>query len=204
MRQLFSWASLSSFSGRLRAFCIHDLTQNSFFSPKQDKGTFSHFHLLQYGSKVLPPQKKGKFPATEIAFTFMRYRRYINICGSWKKLARNVQKLKADRPHLRKYPHTPTDYRHTDKHLGLVMAPIALNCTRQSRDGRTDGRTDRWTDGRYQVHYLPRFAVDKNLALLELTKQCWRGQEDTSTQGCIVRWNMKVKHARVWYCYYSD
>ncbi len=29
--------------------------------------------------------------------------------------------------------HTPTDYRHTDKHLKLVMAPIALNCTRQSR-----------------------------------------------------------------------
>ncbi len=27
--------------------------------------------------------------------------------------------------------------------------------------GRTDGQTDRRTDGRYQVHYLPRFAVDK-------------------------------------------
>ncbi len=28
--------------------------------------------------------------------------------------------------------HTPTDYRHTDKHLRLVMAFIALYCTRQS------------------------------------------------------------------------
>ena len=27
----------------------------------------------------------------------------------------------------------------------------------------TDRRTDRRTDGRYQVHYLPRFAVDKNI-----------------------------------------
>ena len=32
-------------------------------------------------------------------------------------------------------------------------------------DGRTDGWTDRRTDGRYQVHYLPRFAVDKYDAL---------------------------------------
>ena len=39
--------------------------------------------------------------------------------------------LKADRPHPRNYPHTPTDYRHTDNHLRLVM------------------------EGRYQVHYLP-------------------------------------------------
>ncbi len=33
-------------------------------------------------------------------------------------------KLKADRPHPRHYPHTPTNYRHTDKHLRLVMALI--------------------------------------------------------------------------------
>ncbi len=26
--------------------------------------------------------------------------------------------------------------------------------------GQTDKQTDRRTDGRYQVHYLPRFAVD--------------------------------------------
>ena len=30
---------------------------------------------------------------------------------------------------------------------------------RVSADGRTDGQTD----GRYQVHYLPRFAVDNNI-----------------------------------------
>ncbi len=41
--------------------------------------------------------------------------------------------LKADRWHLRNYPHTPTDSRHPDKHLRLVMAPNALNCTRKSR-----------------------------------------------------------------------
>ena len=72
--------------------------------------------------------------------------------------------LKADRPHPRNYPHTPTDYRHTDKHLRLVMAPIALNFS--FHDRWTDGRTDRQTDGRYQVHYLRTtrcFAVDKNV-----------------------------------------
>ncbi len=55
------------------------------------------------------------------------------------------EKLKADRPHPHNYPPTPTDYRHTDKHLRLVMPLIALYCTRQSRvstDRRTDGRTD--------------------------------------------------------------
>ena len=70
---------------------------------------------------------------------------------------RFFNKLKAGRPHPRKYPHTPTGYSHTDKHLRLVMTPIALNCTRQSRVS-ADGRTD----GRYQIHYLPRFAVDNN------------------------------------------
>ncbi len=40
-------------------------------------------------------------------------------------------KLKADWSHQRDYQHTPTDYRHTDKHLWLVMTLIALCCTRQ-------------------------------------------------------------------------
>ena len=31
-----------------------------------------------------------------------------------------IYKLKADRPHPRNYPHTPTDHRHTDKHFRLV------------------------------------------------------------------------------------
>ena len=68
------------------------------------------------------------------------------------------QKLKADQPHPRDYPYTPTDYRHTDKHLRLVMTLIALCCTRQSRAPSresTDKQTDGQTDGRYQVHYLP-------------------------------------------------
>ncbi len=45
-------------------------------------------------------------------------------------------KLKADRPH----PHTDTHtaYRHTDKHLRLVMTCIALCCTRQSRAPNID------------------------------------------------------------------
>ncbi len=84
---------------------------------------------------------------------------YSMVDGVVQVISEKKRLLKADWPHLRNYPPTPTDYRHTDKHLRLVMAPIALNCTRQSRDRRTDGQTD----GRYQVHYLPRFAVDKNM-----------------------------------------
>ena len=34
--------------------------------------------------------------------------------------------LKADWPHPRNYPHKPTDNRHTDKHLRLVMVLIVL------------------------------------------------------------------------------
>ncbi len=64
----------------------------------------------------------------------------------WEKMnSHSPWKLKADRPHPHNYPPTPTDYRHTDKHLRLR--------------GRTYGRTD----GCYQVHYLPGFAVDKNI-----------------------------------------
>ncbi len=43
------------------------------------------------------------------------------------------KQLNADRPHPRYYPYMPSDYRHTDKHLRLVMTPNALWCTRQSR-----------------------------------------------------------------------
>ncbi len=42
---------------------------------------------------------------------------------------------KADRPHPRNYP---TDYRHTDKYLRLVMPLITLYCTRQSRAPNND------------------------------------------------------------------
>ncbi len=57
----------------------------------------------------------------------------------------------------------PTDYRHTDDHLTLVRAPFALWRTRQSRAPKqTNTQTYTRMDGRYQVHYLPRFAVDKN------------------------------------------
>ena len=56
--------------------------------------------------------------------------------------------LKADRPHPRDYPQTPTDYRHTDNHLRLV-----IDQTVQTGEHRQ--HIDRRTDGLYQVHYLP-------------------------------------------------
>ncbi len=37
----------------------------------------------------------------------------------------------------------------------------------------TDGWTDRRTDGRYQVHYLPRFAVNKNFWLWSRVKSIY-------------------------------
>ncbi len=66
--------------------------------------------------------------------------------------------LKADRPHPHDYPPTPSDYRYTDKHLRRVN----ISAVRVHTNGQTDRQTDgRRADGRYQVHYLPRFAVDK-------------------------------------------
>ncbi len=56
----------------------------------------------------------------------------------WGKLIHVPPKLKVDRPHPCDYPHTSTDYRHTDKHLGLVMTLIAFCCTRQSRAPNID------------------------------------------------------------------
>ena len=55
-------------------------------------------------------------------------------------------RLKADQPHSRNYPHMPTDYRHTDNPLRLV-----IGFSQESAHRRTNGRMD----GRYQVLYLP-------------------------------------------------
>ncbi len=61
--------------------------------------------------------------------------------------------LKADRPHPRDYStHRQTPWTDND----------SSSAVRVVTDGQTDGQTDGRTDGRYQVHYLPRFAVDKN------------------------------------------
>ena len=74
--------------------------------------------------------------------------------------------LKADQSHPRNYPHTTTDYRHTDEHLRLhvmrlVMSHISLCCsagrvqTNTQTNGRTDGRT-------LPILLSSLFAVDKN------------------------------------------
>ncbi len=48
------------------------------------------------------------------------------------------------------YPNMP-DYRHTDKHARLEMTLKVCSAMRVETHGQTDRRTDR----RYQVHYLP-------------------------------------------------
>ncbi len=57
-------------------------------------------------------------------------------CSKWHDSSSTphwlISKLKADRPLQRDYPHLPTDYRHTDKPLRLVMILIAPCCIRQS------------------------------------------------------------------------
>ena len=72
-------------------------------------------------------------------------------------------KLKADRPHLRDYPPTPTDYRHKDKHLRLVMILIGLCCKDEGRRStgsavraQTNGRMDRRTDATNSIISLLR------------------------------------------------
>ena len=60
------------------------------------------------------------------------------MCSSNNVENNYIKKLKADRPHPRNFPHMPTGYRPTDKHLRLVMTPIALYCTRQSRAPNID------------------------------------------------------------------
>ncbi len=89
----------------------------------------------------------------------------IDRCKIKSPSMQNIKELKADWPHPRNYPPTPTDYRHTDNHLRLVMVVVALCCTRQSRVRVvTDGRTD----GRNQVHYLPASRSIKILLFLIL------------------------------------
>ena len=69
-------------------------------------------------------------------------------------------KLKADRPHPRDYStHKQTPW--TDNDSSLLFAALGKVVT----EGQTDGRTGGWTEGCYQVHYLPpaslSYAVDK-------------------------------------------
>ncbi len=55
-----------------------------------------------------------------------------------RMLSIGCSQLKAVRPHTRNYPHTPTDYRHTDiLHFKLVMTLNALYCTWTHLDWRT-------------------------------------------------------------------
>ncbi len=75
----------------------------------------------------------------------------------------------------------PTDYRHTDRHLRLVMTHLfgletrgnyslphsaKLIPYRESTNKWTDGWMDRQRDGCFQVYYVPAllsYAVDKNV-----------------------------------------
>ena len=82
---------------------------------------------------------------------------------------KSMKKLKADRPHPRNYPQTPTDYKHTDNHLRLVMVVLVLYCTRQSRaltNTQTNKHTGRQTDGwTLSCTLSPCFAVDNDVFL---------------------------------------
>ncbi len=63
--------------------------------------------------------------------------------------------LKADRPLPLNYPHTPTDYRHTDKHLRLVMTLLRWLLHSAGEVGQTDKQTNGRTDGRTDGRTLP-------------------------------------------------
>ncbi len=68
-------------------------------------------------------------------------------------------KLKADRPPPRIYPHMPTDYRHTDEHLRLVMT---LLCWLLHSETQTDTHTDGWTDATKYIISLASRSIMKS------------------------------------------
>ncbi len=73
-----------------------------------------------------------------------------------------LPKLKADRPHPRNYPHTPTDYRHTDnqgrRSNGLCLRVVTDVRVDRQMDRQTEGWTDRWTQ---PSALSPHFVVNK-------------------------------------------
>ncbi len=80
-------------------------------------------------------------------------------------------KLKADRPHPRDYsthrqrPWTDNDSSLLFSALGKAEPLISTAARQKFNFIKVVGQTvqpDWRTDGRYQVHYLPRFAVDKD------------------------------------------
>ncbi len=106
-----------------------------------------------YGEQFLVLYLSAMFPS------YIQKGRYQNQSqGAFYQLQ---YKLKADQSPPRNYPHTPTDYRHTDEHLKTGNdSYCSLLHLAKPRSNGSDGRawtntqTDRRTDGSYQVYYL--------------------------------------------------
>ncbi len=104
--------------------------------------------MVQIEKKIVrSPSKKFWSQGCQIRRSTGKSRKKFDRRKSRKKIHKI---LKADGPHSRYYPHTPTDYRHTDKHLRLVMP-----------EGRTDGWTDRRTDIRMDRRTLPSYIISQ-------------------------------------------
>ncbi len=57
---------------------------------------------------------------------------------------------------------TATDYRHTHKCLGLIIIMVCMDLCFKHANTQT---ANMQTNGRYQMYYLPCFAVDNNMQL---------------------------------------
>ncbi len=76
-----------------------------------------------------------------------------------------------------------------------IRTPIQTGEHYKRTDGQTDGQTDGRTDGCYQVHYLPRFAVDNENTwelhawrALSLSVFLAKESNDVMTSRCNITW----------------
>ncbi len=106
---------------------IHQCTRKLFGLFGLDLFGFSPDISIEFSSSSSPEILKIRWTCTGSVFSFV----YTELWVQW--WPDSLLRLKADRPHSRNYPHMPTDYRHTDKHLRLVMTLTALYCIWHSR-----------------------------------------------------------------------
>ena len=96
---------------------------------------------------------------------------------------------------MRNYPHMPTDYRHTDKHLKTGNDSY---CSLLQTHKRTDRRTDGQADGQTLPSLLSSsFAVDKYLLdeRFGLRMRRMRNQEMFVSHSCSLMHDISKPHA---------
>ena len=145
------------------------------------KGTFNFYHLRVCVAINFFICLIRKSIDNQMKTCLGNTRALMHVCyiGGSTQQSEISKKLKADQPHPRNYPRTPTDYRHIDKHLRLLMTTINYCYLLHSLKQSPWYRGAKATMGVYEAH------------LHQAHKPCAIGAIPSQTYG---------DHHHTWYC----